>query len=165
MRPVRSGKDREGSRMQDDGFTHRRAFVDRRGFMNGKDQRPAAEKLRRVKVLLVEDEALIADLVVDVLTEYGFDVRPFVTADDALKYLEADDNIDVLFTDINLPGSMDGVELAQRARALRPELPVVYASGRHTTATAAPLVSHSLFLHKPYRAEDVCALLDRLTIH
>jgi DNA-binding LytR/AlgR family response regulator len=88
-----------------------------------------------------------------------------MTADDALRYLQADDNVDVLFTDINLPGSMDGVELAQRARELRPELPVVYASGRHTAATVSPLVSHSLFLHKPYRAEDVCSLLDRLTLH
>jgi len=151
--------------MQSNGFPRPRGFMDRRGFMNRRDQRPAGEPLRRVKVLLVEDEVLIADLVVDVLTEHGFDVCPFMTAIDALKYLEADGKVDVLFTDINLPGSMDGVELAQRARALRPELPVVYASGRHTAATASPLVSHSLFLRKPYRAEDVCTLLDRLTVH
>jgi CheY-like chemotaxis protein len=150
--------------MRGNGFVHRRDFMGWRAVMDRKGQRLANEPVRRVKVLLVEDEILIVDLVVDVLTEYGFDVHPFMTADAALKYLEAGDEVDVLFTDINLPGSMDGVELAQRARALRPELPVVYASGRHTATTISPLVSHSLFLHKPYRAEDVCTLLDRLTV-
>jgi len=133
--------------------------------MNHDDERSAGGPPRRVKVLMVEDEGLIVDLVVDVLSEYGFDVRAFMTAAEALACLEAGSDVDVLFTDINLPGAMDGVELAQRARALRPELPVVYASGRHSPATAQPLVAHSLFLRKPYRMQDICTVLDRLTIH
>ncbi|MBX3551400.1 MAG: response regulator [Pseudolabrys sp.] len=119
----------------------------------------------RTKVLLVEDESLIAELVTEVLEEHGFDVCAVATGEAGLARLEADMGIDVLFTDINLAGAMDGAELARRARALRPELPIVYASGRHNAATIAPLVSRSLFLSKPYRPEDVCTLLDRLTPH
>ena len=119
----------------------------------------------RTKVLLVEDESLIAELVSEVLEEHGFDVCVVATAEAGLTRLETDLGIDVLFTDINLAGAMDGAELARRARALRPELPIVYASGRHNAATIAPLVSRSLFLSKPYRPEDVCTLLDRLAPH
>lgn len=119
----------------------------------------------RAKVLLVEDESLIAELVREVLDEHGFDVYVVATAEAGLARLETDMDIDVLFTDINLGGVMDGAELARRARALRPELPIVYASGRHDATTIAPLVSRSLFLSKPYRPEDVCTLLDRLTVH
>ena len=84
-----------------------------------------------ISVLLVEDEALISLMVSEALSESGFDVHEVGTADEALRYIGAGGAVDVLFTDINLPGSMTGAELAQRVRALRPELPVVYASGRY----------------------------------
>lgn len=119
----------------------------------------------RTKVLLVEDESLIAELVSEVLEDHGFDVCAVASGEAGLARLQADVGIDVLFTDINLAGDMDGAELARQARALRPELPVVYASGRHTAATIAPMVSQALFLSKPYRPEDVCTLLRGLTLH
>jgi CheY-like chemotaxis protein len=83
-------------------------------------------------VLLVEDEFLISQYVAEELSEYGFTVHESSTADDALRYIDSGAPVDVLFTDINLPGSIDGTELAIRVRAMRPELPIVYASGRHT---------------------------------
>ena len=83
-----------------------------------------------VSVLLVEDEILISNLVADWLAERGFAVHEIATADEALRYIEEGGAVDVLFTDVNLPGKIDGAELAQRARARRPELPIVYASGR-----------------------------------
>jgi DNA-binding NtrC family response regulator len=113
-------------------------------------------------VLFVEDEALISDLVCDVLTERGFDVHLEDTADGALRYLENGYEIDVLFTDINLPGDIDGAELANRARELRPELAVIYASGRLTPSEIGALVPRSVFVNKPYDLGDLCKLIRRL---
>ena len=114
------------------------------------------------KILLVEDEVLISDLVREALTEQGFNVHAVETADDALRYLESGGAVDVLFTDINLPGDIDGAELAVRARELRPDLPIVYASGRFTASDLNPLVPRSIFLSKPYDPADVCTLISRL---
>jgi CheY-like chemotaxis protein len=116
-----------------------------------------------VSVLLVEDEVLISALVADTLSEYGFAVHEVTTADEALRYIEAGGAVDVLFTDINLPGTIDGRELAARVRARRPELPIVYASGRYEASDMGRLVSRSVFMTKPYNPEDVCTLLMRLT--
>jgi two-component system, response regulator PdtaR len=116
-----------------------------------------------ISVLVVEDEVLISNLVADVLSASGFVVHEVTTADEALQYIDSGADIDVLFTDINLPGSMNGAELAARARELRPEMPIVYASGRFKLSEIAPLVPRSLFMAKPYDPNDVCALLTRLT--
>jgi len=74
--------------------------------------------------------------------------------------LDSDADIDVLFTDINLPGERRG---AGGARKLRPEMPIVYVSGRFKLSEIAPLVPRPLFMAKPYDPSDVCALLTRLT--
>jgi CheY-like chemotaxis protein len=116
-----------------------------------------------ISVLVVEDEVLISNLVADALSDSGFIVHEVTTADEALRYIDSGADIDVLFTDVNLPGDMDGAELATRARELRPEMPIVYASGRFKLSDIAPLVSRSLFMAKPYDPADVCALLTRLT--
>lgn len=114
-----------------------------------------------ISVLVVEDEILISKLVADVLSASGFVVHEVTTADEALRYIDSD--ADILFTDVNLPGGMNGAALATRARALRPEMPIVYASGRYKLSEIAPLVPRSLFMAKPYDPNDVCALLTRLT--
>ena len=116
-----------------------------------------------ISVLVVEDEVPISNLVADVLSASGFVVHEVTTADEALRYFDSGVDIDVLFADINLPGDMDGAELAARARELRPEMPIVYVSGRFKLSDISPLVSRSLFLAKPYDPADVCALLARLT--
>ena len=121
------------------------------------------ETMAPISVLLVEDEVLISNLVADCLTASGFTVHEVTTADEALRFIDSGANIDVLFTDVNLPGGMDGAELATRARERRPEMPIVYASGRFKLSDIAPLVPRSLFMAKPYDPADVCALLTRLT--
>jgi CheY-like chemotaxis protein len=115
-----------------------------------------------ISVLLVEDEVLISNLVADWLSESGFSVHEAKTADEALTYLDSGADVDVLFTDINLPGSMNGAELAERARKRRPDLPIVYASGRYRSCDIGPLVPRSIFMPKPYDPEQVCKLLARL---
>jgi CheY-like chemotaxis protein len=118
---------------------------------------------RRTSVLLVEDEALISDLIAEALSDHGFEVHAVAAGEDALRYLESGADVDVLFTDINLLGRMDGSELAQEARAKRPELPIVYCSGRYSPSALAPPVSRSIFIKKPYLPEDLCRLLERMT--
>jgi CheY-like chemotaxis protein len=113
-------------------------------------------------ILVVEDEVLISDTVCNALKEGGFNVHHTETADAALRYLQNGNEIDVLFTDINLPGEIDGAELANRAREIRPELPIVYASGRMTSSDLGGLVPRSVFLNKPYNLSEVCTLLRRL---
>ena len=119
--------------------------------------------MRRTSVLVVEDEVLIGRLVAEVLTENGFAVHAVEDGEAALRYLELGADIDVLFTDINLAGDIDGSVLAKRVRAQRPELPVVYCSGRYTPTDLAPPVPRSIFLAKPYDPTDLCRLLMRLT--
>ena len=114
-------------------------------------------------VLLVEDEVLISHLVAESLSEHGFIVHESPTADAALDYLKSGGEVDVLFTDVNLPGSMNGAELAVQVRRLRPDLPIVYASGRYQPTDIGALVPRSVFVSKPYDPDDVGALLTRLT--
>jgi CheY-like chemotaxis protein len=118
---------------------------------------------RRTNVLVVEDEVLISEMVSDVLSENGFEVHTVTSGETALRYLESSPEVDVLFTDINLEGRMDGSTLAKAARERRPDLPIVYCSGRYSSAAIMPLMPRSIFVKKPYDLEDLCTLLTRLT--
>jgi len=111
-----------------------------------------------IRVLLVEDEFLISEWVAQSLSDQGFAVQTASNAADALQRL-ASEPVDVLFTDINLPGGMDGAALARRAREMRPELPVVYASARATLLKLEAWVSGSIIVPKPYEPALVGKLL------
>jgi two-component system, response regulator PdtaR len=113
-------------------------------------------------ILVVEDEALIAEMVAEALQEQGFHVFVASNGADALCYVESGAAVDALFTDIHLPGGMNGSELASRVRSLRPEIPVVYASGRWRPTDRERLVPRAAFLPKPYDPRDAGALLMRL---
>jgi len=117
---------------------------------------------KSTRILFVEDEVLISDMVADVLEEQGFAVHVASNADEALRHIESGAEVDALFTDVNLPGGMDGSELAVRVRALRPDMPIVYASGRWTPDAQSRLVPRSVFLPKPYDPRDAGTLLMRL---
>jgi CheY-like chemotaxis protein len=120
-------------------------------------------QLRQASVLVVEDEIEISELISEALAEGGFDVHAVTNAEGALRYLDSGSNVDVVFTDINLEGEMDGSMLAKEVRARRPELPIVYCSGRYSPSALAAPVPRSIFVRKPYNLEDVCTLLSRLT--
>ncbi len=118
---------------------------------------------RRANVLVVEDEVMISEMVFEVLSENGFDVHAFTNGEMALRYLESGPEVDVLFTDINIEGCMDGAALAKAARERRPDLPIVYCSGRCSPSAMGPLMSRSIFVKKPYDLAELCTLLTRLT--
>jgi DNA-binding response OmpR family regulator len=79
------------------------------------------------RLLLVEDERSLRQCLAEFLSDHGFDVVEAEDGDHAVAML---DNIDLLITDIDMPGSLDGNAIAARAKALHPGLPVIYASGR-----------------------------------
>jgi len=117
---------------------------------------------KRARILLVEDEPEISGIATEALEEQGFVVRAVATASEALRCLRTGEPIDVLFTDINLPGGMDGAALAQRARELRPGLPVIYTSGRQYPSERIEPLEGSMFVAKPYNPFDLGRLLDYL---
>ncbi len=119
---------------------------------------PSLEK--RASVLLVEDEPMISDIAAEALLEQGFEVSTVSNAADALRRLMSGSTIDVLFTDVNLPGGMAGAALAARARELRPDLPVVYTSGRQSRIEHLNPVEGSMFVPKPYDPFNIGQLLD-----
>lgn len=118
---------------------------------------------RHVSILVVEDEPLICDLITDVLSEHGFTVHAVADAETALAYLQSGRDVDVLFTDIDLAGTMDGSMLAARVRQERPDLPVIYCSGRYSPSALAAPVPRSIFVRKPYDPAALCTLMERLT--
>jgi CheY-like chemotaxis protein len=117
---------------------------------------------KRASVLLVEDEPLICEIAAEALEELGFAVEAVDNAGDALRRLMSGSAIDILFTDLNLPGGMDGGMLAQRARELRPDLPVIYTSGRRANMDELDPVEGSMFVPKPYDPFSVGKLLEYL---
>ena len=116
---------------------------------------------KELAVLLVEDEPLLGELMTEALIDQGFDVHAAPDAGDALRYLLSGAEVDILFTDIDLGGGMDGAELAQLAREMRPKLPIVYTSGRRSPDQIAALPG-AAFLPKPYSLEDVSATLGQV---
>lgn len=111
-----------------------------------------------IRILLVEDEFLIAEWVAEALSEHGFVVHAASSAGEALRYLAAAP-VDILFTDINLGDGMDGTALARRARAMLPELPVIYASARVAELEPQQRVPGAIFVRKPYEPETVGRLI------
>jgi len=116
---------------------------------------------RMTRILLVEDEFLVRELAFEDLNDAGFDVRVAGSGDEAIALLEGDRAFDLLFTDIRMPGSVDGWELARRARDCIPSLGVIYATGYSDRLKV--LESNERFLQKPYRASEVLAAVRDLT--
>lgn len=104
----------------------------------------------RIKhVLAVEDEPLLLESVAENLEEEGLTVYRAVNADAAIQILDAGTQVDLLFTDIRMPGSIDGWDLAELARMSRPKIKVLYTSGY--SDVEGRRVPDSLFVFKPYR--------------
>lgn len=100
-------------------------------------------------VLIVEDEFLVRLIAADSLSESGFSVLEAQDAEEALALLDRH-QVAVLFTDINMPGPINGLELAQMVAQRRPEVKVVVTSGREWI-DASRLPDSGVYLPKPYR--------------
>lgn len=110
----------------------------------------------RISVLVVEDEPMIRMDVVDLLEEAGYAVHDCGGADAALRVLALHPEISVLFTDVDMPGTMDGLGLARMVATLRPDVRIVVASGR-LRPLADEIPGGGAFLAKPYRPDAALA--------
>lgn len=112
----------------------------------------------KIAVLVVEDEPITRMDVVEQLEESGFKVFEAPDADHAIKILEANAAIRVLFTDIDMPGSMDGLKLAAAVRDRWPPIRIVVASGlRKINVDTLP--EDSRFFTKPYNVNEIAATM------
>jgi PAS domain S-box-containing protein len=112
-------------------------------------------------ILLVEDDALVREYVVTQINRFGYHTLPAANAAEALAIIDRGEHIDLLFTDVMLPGGMNGRQLATEAQKRRPGLKVLYTSGYTENA----LVHHGrldpgvLLLPKPYLSSDLARML------
>jgi two-component system, response regulator PdtaR len=113
-------------------------------------------------VLVVEDEALIRMNSADVIRDLGFDVIEAVDADHAVSLLESIPGITVVFTDIQMPGSMDGLLLAAVVRDRWPPIALLVTSGKISPASS-DLPTGARFISKPYSPWELEAQLHSLT--
>lgn len=104
---------------------------------------------RNATVLVVEDELFIRTAAVEMLTDAGFNVLEAQHAAEALVILEQHDDVAVLFTDINMPGSMDGLRLAEVVKQRRPPIQILVTSGLIQPSTE-DLPRGGKFIRKPY---------------
>lgn len=101
-------------------------------------------------VLVVEDDGMVRMVAVDMLQDAGFNVLEADTADAAWSILERASAVGTLFTDIDMPGSMDGLALASRVAKRWPDIRLVVTSGGHGMSDA-DVPDRGRFLRKPYR--------------
>ncbi|HYE49628.1 MAG TPA: ATP-binding protein, partial [Azospirillaceae bacterium] len=116
-----------------------------------------APEVREGRVLMVEDDPVVASTVGAALEDAGYTVARVATADEALPLLAGGARIDLLFSDVVMPGRLSGVDLAREARRLRPALPVVLTTGYSEEVAQAEGVR---VLGKPYRIEEIVRTLD-----
>jgi PAS domain S-box-containing protein len=112
-------------------------------------------------ILIAEDDPFVRSSLIVRVEALGYEVIAAVDGNDALLKLRANPRIDILFTDVVMPGGMSGWELADRARQIRPGLPVVFSSGYalETLLERGRASAQSIILIKPYRKADLARRL------
>jgi two-component system, response regulator PdtaR len=113
-------------------------------------------------ILIVEDEALVRALGVGIFLDAGFRVIEAVNSDEALEFLEAESEVQLLFTDVNMPGTIDGLALARQARDRWPHIGVIVVSGQ-VMPKPQELPAGCHFHRKPYDPNTVVRQARELT--
>lgn len=112
------------------------------------------------KILVVDDDGLVAALLSSTLEELGYEVCEAYCGADAIELVATDRRIAVVVTDLGMPG-ISGYQLAETVRALRPGMPVILATGDHRALRDA---SHGLpVLPKPYSRKELGELVGHVT--
>ena len=115
-------------------------------------------------VLIVEDEPLVRLCAVETVEGAGFEVIEAANADEAIRILESRSDIRVVFTDLHMPGSMDGLKLAHAVRNRWPPIELILTSGK---ARIEPddLPERSMFFPRPYDPADIAEAMHRFVHH
>lgn len=113
---------------------------------------------------MVEDDPMVRDFAVRRLERLGYAVVTADSGQPALDVLNAGKAVDLLFTDVIMPGGLDGAQLAHKARRLRPDLPILFTSGYTENAAIlhGRLDPNRQLLQKPYRAVDLAGKLRQM---
>lgn len=117
---------------------------------------PVAE--RRKRILVVEDQEAVRAVACGFLTDFGYDVTEAEDGFQALSRLQEDPEIDLMFSDIVMPGGMNGFDLAQAAAGMRPDIKIVHTSGYPKGAMVhqdEPRFRQGFIIMKPYRREEL----------
>lgn len=110
------------------------------------------------EVLVVEDEALIRMAAADALADHGIMAWEAANAQEALKTFEEHPRIGLLFTDVDMPGKVNGLGLAQEVVLTHPNVELIVTSGA-VTLRSEDLPDHGTFLPKPYSTKQMVALV------
>jgi CheY-like chemotaxis protein len=113
-------------------------------------------KVEMATVLVVEDETLIREFVAEELEEAGYTVVAANNAAEAIAILEARQDIHLVFTDIDMPGSMDGLKLAAAVRDRWPPVHIIITTGK---VRPLEIPANALFIPKPYVTKNVVAAM------
>jgi PAS domain S-box-containing protein len=119
---------------------------------------PVALPVRRPKILVVEDQEAVRAVACGFLEDFGYDVIEAGDGFQALAQLQENDDIDLMFTDVVMPGGMNGFDLAQAAQSLKPLLKIVHTSGYPKGAMVhqdEPRFKNGFIIMKPYRREEL----------
>lgn len=108
------------------------------------------------RVLVVEDDVALRFVVSEVLRDGGLTVIEAASGDEALDYLRGDPHVDLVFTDVHMPGATDGLALAARIHETWPDIQVLLTSGRHHPDHPVP------FIAKPYVFASVLATVQTM---
>ncbi len=120
-----------------------------------------ADQNRIVGIVIAEDDAILLMDAMDLAEEAGLKPYGAHSAEEAIKLLEANDDVCVLFTDVQMSGPMDGVALAHLARERWPDLAIIVTSGV-AKITAGDLPEHGRFIPKPYAPKVIVKALGEL---
>ena len=115
----------------------------------------------RAIVLIVEDEPLLRMLAADFLDEAGYATLEAGNADEAIRILETRSDIHLVFTDIDMPGSQDGLKLAAAVRDRWPPIEIILTSGRNYPQPRM-LPERAVFFPKPYASDKIVAAVGHL---
>ena len=107
-----------------------------------------------IRVLMVDDDSNILDTVVDALRDLDYSVVTATNGKEALERLANDAGIDILFSDVVMPGGLSGIDLARQAHELRPDLKILLASG-YSESWLDNMPDYCEFIPKPYRLNDL----------
>ena len=110
------------------------------------------------KILIVEDNEGVLDVAIAMISDLGYEIATATTGLQALALLRNDPSIDLLFTDVVMPGGLGGLELAEKAQAIRDNLPVLLTSG-YPARNGSTAVADFSMIAKPYKQEELARML------
>ncbi len=115
------------------------------------------------RILVVEDEEIIRLILSETLVDEGFETVEAANGDDAVEIIDGGGEFDLVVTDIQMPGLLDGIAVGQHARLRDALIPVVYVTGRPESLSGLQsLGPHDALVRKPYGPRDILAVIAKL---